>query len=179
MNHVVFADPNNKAAKNLQADALSNLATRRSRAVAQLLSVGRQGTARRRDAAADADTASPDTVRAMTPEMFFDYLGIRLNGSRAADASLRSISISAVQVGSYLIELENGVLNHTANRQSDNADATVTLTRETLNRIILHETSVADAISSGDVRVNGNQAKLDELISYLDTFEFWFNIVTP
>nr|PZN82393.1 MAG: hypothetical protein DIU57_11785 [Pseudomonadota bacterium] len=34
-------------------------------------------------------------------------------------------------------------------------------------------------MSSGDVRVNGNQEKLKELVSYLDTFEFWFNIVTP
>ena len=31
----------------------------------------------------------------------------------------------------------------------------------------------------GDVKVTGNQAKLEEVVSYLDTFEFWFNIVTP
>ncbi|MFO7298105.1 MAG: alkyl sulfatase C-terminal domain-containing protein [Pseudomonadota bacterium] len=46
-------------------------------------------------------------------------------------------------------------------------------------RCRLHETTLADAMSSGDVRVNGNQEKLKELVSYLDTFEFWFNIVTP
>lgn len=31
----------------------------------------------------------------------------------------------------------------------------------------------------GDVTVTGNQAKLDELLSYMDSFDFWFNIVTP
>ncbi|VDZ83082.1 Uncharacterised protein [Kluyvera intermedia] len=25
----------------------------------------------------------------------------------------------------------------------------------------------------------GNHAKLDELLSYMDKFEFWFNMVTP
>ena len=30
------------------------------------------------------NTASPDTIRAMPLEMFFDYLGVRLNGDRAA-----------------------------------------------------------------------------------------------
>jgi hypothetical protein len=35
--------------------------------------------------------------------------------------------------GKYLVELENGVLNHTANRQASNADAMVMLTRNTLN----------------------------------------------
>jgi alkyl sulfatase BDS1-like metallo-beta-lactamase superfamily hydrolase len=33
------------------------------------------------------NTASPDTVRAMTPEMFFDYLAVHINGkSRNAKA---------------------------------------------------------------------------------------------
>ena len=36
-----------------------------------------------------------------------------------------------------------------------------------------------DAISGGDVKLTGDQAKLTEVVSYLDTFPFWFNIVTP
>ena len=81
--------------------------------------------------------------------------------------------------GQYLVELENGVLNHTADRQAEAADATVTLARGTLNDIILKQTTLADAISAGEVNISGDRAKLDELISYLDNFEFWFNIVTP
>ena len=38
---------------------------------------------------------------------------------------------------------------------------------------------VADAISKGDVKIDGSRAKLEEMLSYLDTFEFWFKIVTP
>ncbi len=41
------------------------------------------------------------------------------------------------------------------------------------------QTKLADAIKNGSAKVTGNQAKLDELVSYLDNFEFWFNIVTP
>ena len=55
----------------------------------------------------------------------------------------------------------------------------MTLTRDTLNDIILQQTTLADAISAGDVSVQGDQAKLEELVSSLDSFEFWFNIVTP
>jgi alkyl sulfatase BDS1-like metallo-beta-lactamase superfamily hydrolase len=55
----------------------------------------------------------------------------------------------------------------------------VTLTRDTLNDIILKQTTLADAISAGDVNIDGDQAKLEDLVSYLDTFQFWFNIVTP
>jgi len=180
VNHVVFADPNNQEAKNLQADALEQLGYQAESGPWRNFYLS--GAKELREGVKPQptpDAASPDTVRAMTPEMFFDYLGIRLNGSRAADAKLTLNIDLGNSDGQYLVELENGVLNHTADRQSDAADASVRLTRETLNRIALHETTVADAINSGDITVTGDRAKLEELISYLDTFEFWFNIVTP
>jgi len=36
-----------------------------------------------------------------------------------------------------------------------------------------------DAIAAGDVKISGSEAKLEEMRSYLDNFDFWFNIVTP
>jgi alkyl sulfatase BDS1-like metallo-beta-lactamase superfamily hydrolase len=115
----------------------------------------------------------------MALDLFFDYLGVRLNATKAGDATAKLNFDFGNSGGTYLVELENGVLNHTAGRHGDDADATITLSRDTLNRIILGETKLADAISSGDAKVSGNQAKLGEVVSYLDTFEFWFNIVTP
>ena len=44
---------------------------------------------------------------------------------------------------------------------------------------MLGQTTVAKAISDGDVDIDGSRAKLEELLSYLDNFDFWFNIVTP
>ncbi|MNM58623.1 hypothetical protein D3C81_698580 [compost metagenome] len=73
----------------------------------------------------------------------------------------------------------NGVLNHTEGMQAENADATITLTRETLNKLMLKEATLKDAEASGDVKVKGDQGKLEELMSYMDNFDFWFNIVTP
>lgn len=180
VNHVVFADPDNQDAKNLQADALEQLGYQaESGPWRNFYLTGAKELREGVKQLPTPNTASPDTVRAMTPEMFFDYLGVRLNGSRAADAEITLNFDLGNSGGRYLIELENGVLNHTGNRQADNADATVTLSRETLNGIILHERTLPDAINSGDVVVNGNRGKLEELLSYLGTFQFWFNIVTP
>jgi alkyl sulfatase BDS1-like metallo-beta-lactamase superfamily hydrolase len=79
----------------------------------------------------------------------------------------------------YVLEMVHGVLNHTEGRQAKDADATISLTRDTLNRIVLQETSLKDAISGGDVQIRGSEGKLEEMLSYLDSFDFWFNIVTP
>jgi alkyl sulfatase BDS1-like metallo-beta-lactamase superfamily hydrolase len=180
VNHVVFAGPDNQAARNLQADALEQLGYQaESGPWRNFYLTGakelRAGVAK----LPTPNTASPDTVRSMTLDLFFDYLAVRLNAPKAADAKAKLNFDFGEAGGKYLVEMENGVLNHTANRQADDADATVTLTRDTLNGIILQETKLADAISSGGVKISGNQAKLEELISYLDNFEFWFNIVTP
>ena len=36
-----------------------------------------------------------------------------------------------------------------------------------------------EKIASGQVKLVGNKEKLREFLSMLDSFEFWFNIVTP
>lgn len=55
----------------------------------------------------------------------------------------------------------------------------IKMERETLNQILIGGTSLDSAIEAGTVRIDGDVEKLKELLSYLDTFEFWFNIVTP
>ena len=56
----------------------------RIRAVALGLPAGRLRAAQRRADVGGTDTASPDTINAMPPEMLFDYLAVRLNGPKAA-----------------------------------------------------------------------------------------------
>ncbi|MXP64743.1 MBL fold metallo-hydrolase [Roseomonas sp. M0104] len=180
VNHVVFADPGNKQARELEADALEQLGYQsESGPWRNFYLTGAKELREGVTKLPTTQTASPDTVRAMTPEMFFDYLSVRVNRTKAANAVMTMNMDLGGSGGKYLIELENGVLNHTQDRQSDKADATVTLTRDTLNKIILQETKLADAVGAGAVKVSGNQAKLDELVSYLDNFELWFDVATP
>lgn len=115
----------------------------------------------------------------MSLDLFFDYLGVRLNSAKAGDANIALNFDFGDPDGKYLVELQNGVLNNTAGEQADNADATVTLSRDVLNRLVLGETTLEKATTDGDVRVTGDPDKLNQLVSMLDTFEFWFNIVTP
>ena len=180
MSDVVFADPSNKAAKDLEADALEQLGYQSEAGPWRNFYL--TGAKELRNGVKQLpapNTASPDTVRAMSLDLFFDYMGVRLNGPKAGAATAKLNFDFGNSGGKYFVELENGVLNHTADMQATDADATITLSRDTLNNIILQQTTMADAIKAGNVKVTGNQAKLTELISYLDNFDFWFNIVTP
>lgn len=79
----------------------------------------------------------------------------------------------------YMLEMVNSVLNHTEGKQSKEPTAGMTLSRETLNRMMLKEMTLKDAIDKGEVKVTGDQQKITEMFAALDNFEFWFNIVTP
>ncbi|MCT4713752.1 MBL fold metallo-hydrolase [Enterobacteriaceae bacterium H18W14] len=177
---VVFADPSNQAARNLEADALEQLGYQaESGPWRNFYLTGAQELRNGVQQLPTPNTASPDTVKAMSPEMFFDYLGVHINGEKAANAKAVFNIDLGNDGGKYKLELENGVLNHTANAEAQDADATITLNRDTLNKIILKEETLKQAEDKGDVKVTGNGAKLDEMLGYMDKFEFWFNIVTP
>ena len=84
-----------------------------------------------------------------------------------------------LQPGLRIAQGAHGVLSNSLGVLAEDADATITLTRETFNDIILQRLTREDAITSGVVTIDGNSAKLSELLSYLDSFEFWCNIVEP
>lgn len=179
-NNIVFADPSNREARNLEADALEQMGYQaESGPWRNFYLTGAQELRNGVVKGATPNTASPDTVKAMSPEMFFDYLAVHINGEKAANAqAVFNVDLGA-DGGKYKLELENGVLNHSADTQASNADASITLNRATLNKIILKEESLKQAEEKGDVQISGNHAKLDEFLGYLDSFDFWFNMVTP
>ena len=180
VNHVVFADPANQEAKNLQADALEQMGYQaESGPWRNFYLTGAQELRNGVAKLPTPNTASADTIKAMSLDLMFDYLGSRLDGPKAADQSLTLNVVFPDTKQKYLLEIANGVLNHTANAQSEDAGATITMSRETLNNIILRHTTMKDAIAAGEVTVDGDQAQLDTLLGLLVTFEFWFNIVTP
>jgi alkyl sulfatase BDS1-like metallo-beta-lactamase superfamily hydrolase len=50
---------------------------------------------------------------------------------------------------------------------------------ETIDKVSLREITLDQAISSGAMKVEGNREAFTDFMGLLDTFDFWFNIVTP
>jgi alkyl sulfatase BDS1-like metallo-beta-lactamase superfamily hydrolase len=180
MSHVVFADPDNTEARALGADALEQLgyaaesATWRNAYLLGALEL-RRGV----PATAARAPISPDVVRAMSLDLFFDYLGIRLDAGRADGRRIVINWVFADLDRRYVMNLENCALTCLADRQSDRADATVTLERAALNRLVLREVSFADAVAQGQARIDGDAARVAELFGLLDDFSLMFEVIEP
>jgi alkyl sulfatase BDS1-like metallo-beta-lactamase superfamily hydrolase len=106
----------------------------------------------------------------MSLDLFFDYLAVRLNGDRA-EGRRSVINWVFSDLGrSYVLNLENCALTYLADRRRDGADATVTLDRSTLDRLILREVPLAGALERGLVVVDGDASAVANLFGLLDDF---------
>jgi alkyl sulfatase BDS1-like metallo-beta-lactamase superfamily hydrolase len=77
------------------------------------------------------------------------------------------------------VTVENGALSAVRGRVAPDADATVTLTRAAFDSMLLQEGDVAELFTSGAIAVQGDGAKLGELLGLLDEGDPGFAIVTP
>ena len=180
VNHLVFAEPENEAARALQADALEQLGYQAESGPWRnfYLSAAQE----LRDGVVDLGapkTSSPDVIHATPLEMFFDLLAVRLNGPRAAGKVI-TLNARFTDIGEeYLLTVENGVLHYAKGKQAEHADATLTMTRAALDAVVLGEATLQETMAAGGATIDGNPARLAEFLSLMDAFEFWFNIVTP
>lgn len=179
LKHLVFANPNNQEGKLLLADALEQLGYQAESGPWR--SVYLQGAYELRNGVPTAGgtvTASPDTIRAMSPSMLFDYLAVRINPEKAAGKKM-VINMDFTDIGEkHTLSLENAVLNHTT-RYAAKPDVTLTLSKQTLDDIQLGQGTLEQKIASGEIKVQGDQQTFSDFVGLLDKFNFWFNIVTP
>lgn len=180
LNHVVFADPANKKARELQADALEQLGYQAESGPWRnshlcLAKELREGVAKQQSAREHIT----DVLRAMPVDMIFDFTAIHLNGPRAAGRTIK-LNWNFTDInGQHLLALENSVLNSFPGMQAKDVDATITLKRATLNELLSGKAKPAQKIASGEIVIEGNKEKLGEPLSLQDLFDPWFNIVTP
>ncbi|MES2250711.1 MAG: alkyl sulfatase dimerization domain-containing protein [Pseudomonadota bacterium] len=180
MSQVVYADPANRAARELGADALEQLGyqseagTWRSAYLVGAMEL-RNGVPK----IPGGSSANGDTLKAVSNELFFDFLGVRLDAAKAEGKTMVVNWNFTDSNQKFVLTLENSALTHVKNQQAAGADATVTLSRATLDAITLKQTTFPEAVQSGLVKIDGNRAKLGELFGMLDNFDLMFPVVEP
>ncbi len=179
MNQVVFADPANRAARELCADALEQLGYQAESATWRNAYLFGAGELRMGPLQLNPRTIlSADLIRAITTETFFDFMGVRLNADRAAGHRF-VIDWRFTDTGqSLVLNLENSTLTHMPGPASD-ATLVVSTTRPVLDALMVKLSSVAQCLENGGLKVQGDARVLDALFGMLDDFPLMFDILTP
>jgi len=175
-NHVVFAEPDNREARELQAEALEQLGFGAENATWRNFFL--MGARELRDGVSGTPTSSapPDVLSHLTVNQLLDAMAIRLDGPRAAEHRLRiDWNVGEEQ---HAIAVRNGVLRHRPGNHAE-ADAALHVEREALNQLLLKTADLGELVESGRLRVEGDGAKLGELLGLLEEPDPGFAIVTP
>ncbi len=179
VNHLVYADPDNSDARALQAAALTQMGYQAESgswrnfylSAAQELENGVKPV--------PATLPGPDTVKGMSLDLFFDFLGVKLNPELAQGEEIIVNFDFPDQNAQYMVELKNGVLNNTRGVQSDDANVTLTMNRSTLDKLILQEAGFVWLATKGEISFSGNPLAFRKLMGMMDDFDPWFALVTP
>ncbi|WP_212748938.1 alkyl/aryl-sulfatase [Nocardia cyriacigeorgica] len=175
VNHVVFAQPDHAAARELLADTYEQLGYGAENGTWRSWYLSGMTELREGQFGTPTETTAPDVIGQLSPTMLFDAIAIQVNGPKAWDENLAIDVVLTDTDERYRLRLANGVLTYSGRPQSGEADATLTTTRHNLPALALGGLSGGAA----GIEISGDSSALQRLARVLDPGDKNFAIVTP
>ncbi len=180
VNHVVFADPSNTEARELQADALEQLGYQ-----------AESGTWRNAylSGAHELRNGSPNLPgsvgrqfpRVMTAEQIFDLLGVRFDPegfARSTDGFTMNWHFTDLDED-HVLGVLNETLHHDPHQRSDQAEVNVAVTREALGALLAGRVSLVDALANDGIDIDGDADTFAEFLIACAGPQTMFAIIEP
>ncbi|MFT4519182.1 MAG: alkyl sulfatase BDS1-like metallo-beta-lactamase superfamily hydrolase [Halioglobus sp.] len=180
LNHLVFAQPDNTAAKALLAQSYDQLAYQaesgpwRDVYLTGALEL-RQGAPK---AGLNFENAK-DMIRQTPVEQFFSVMAVMINGPRA-EGRIFSLVIDFTDLEKqYRLDLENSVLHHHEVRSDAAADATIRITHALFLELLTGGAGASEILLGDDVAFEGSKIELLRFFALLDRPNETFEVVMP
>jgi alkyl sulfatase BDS1-like metallo-beta-lactamase superfamily hydrolase len=178
LSHVVFAEADHAAARDLLADTFEQLGYGSENGTWRNFYLSGAYELRNGQFGTPTVTASPDMVAQLSPDMLFDAMAVQVNGPAAWDERLSSDVVITDTEERYRLRLANGVLTYSSAPQSGDADATLTTERRSLPALAVG-TPTPERLARAGIEIAGDGAVLERLTAVLDPGDRDFAIVTP
>jgi len=178
LNKLVFAEPQNQPAKDLLADVFEQIGYQQENpGLRNSFLAGAYELRSGIPEGASPKSLTPDVARAMTTDLFLDFLAILMD-SRKAEGMEFTINLVTPDNGEqFVIELSNATLTNIQGYQAEDADLTLTIPRLGLGQAMMGAKSLQDQIDDGTAKVEGDAGVLKQLASTLVRFELGFEIL--
>jgi linear primary-alkylsulfatase len=178
LNKLVFAESDNQAAKDLLGDVYEQIGYQKeSPSVRNSFLAGAFELRNGIPTGASPKTAGPDMIRAMTTELWLDFMAIRLDSKKAEGIEFVINLITPDNAEEYVVELSNATLTNIKGFQAKDADLTITIDRADLVQTMMGEVSFDEQIKSGRAKLVGDSKPYEQLKTMLVQFDVGFEIL--
>jgi len=175
---LVQAEPQNQVAKDLLADIFEQIGYQQENpGLRNSFLAGGYELRSGIPAGETANTTSPDVVRAMSTELFLNFLAIRMD-SRKAEGMRFTMNLLTPDNGEkFIVELENATLTNIKGFLASKPDLTLTINRSDLELTMVGVKTLEAQIVQGTAKVEGDVGILRQLASTMVDFDPRFEIM--
>lgn len=178
LNKLVYAEPDNREAKNLLAAVFEQLGYQyESASMRNVFLAAAQELRNGMPRIPAPRGTSPSLARAMTTSQWWDSVAIRVDSERADGMDFTMNFLTPDTGQQFVVELSGGTLTNIEGFQAETPDVTVSIDRERLNEVIMGNTTLEELLQSGQGSVQGDAGVLAELSSVLVNFAPGFEIL--
>jgi len=180
--HLVFADPGNKAARELAANSMEQLGYQAESSTwrnAYLLGAKELRIGAPKPPRGGGGAISPRVVAMMPIEMLLDYLAIRINGQKAEGLSILVDWEMTDNKTLHRLTLSHSALSHSDGSHGEQAMARVQINRQQLADVVIAGLPFSQALAEKKIPHTGDTKVLKTLFDLFDEFYPMFNILEP
>lgn len=178
LNKVIIAHPEHKAARTLLADSLEQLGYQSEGAgwrntyltSAQELRIGIMP--------GSPKSGSADLLSEMSVTNLLDFMAVKVIAKKATELPFTlNIVVSDIDEVHY-VEMSNGNLNNVMVDKPKRADATLTINKSDITKILLAQTKLTELLKTDKAKLTGDSEILNKLKSVSVDFDAGFEVMT-
>jgi alkyl sulfatase BDS1-like metallo-beta-lactamase superfamily hydrolase len=178
LDKLVQAEPKNQVAKDLLADVFEQIGYQQENP--GLRNSFLAGALELRSGIPEGDSpksSGPDIIRAMSTELFLNFLGIRMDSRKAEGLRFTMNLITPDNGEKFVIELENATLTNLPGFLAPKPDLTMTINRADLEKTMMGVKTLESQIKDGTAKVEGDVSILAKLAATMVDFDPSFEIM--
>ena len=180
LNHLVFAEPDNIAAREMLAEAYRQMAYQAESGPWRDIYLSAALELIRGSVEVNNVAMSSKAFLEQVPlQEFMKALSVKLDAEKAEGVQLKINLLFSDSDTNFVLTLRNSVMYYQQLPADSDADVTLTLTQKLFVQILLGEAGIKSLIGSDELSVDGSVLKLLKFFSLLGAAQDDFNIVLP
>jgi alkyl sulfatase BDS1-like metallo-beta-lactamase superfamily hydrolase len=178
LNKLVYAQPTNTAAKDLLADVYEQIGYQKeSPSVRNTFLAGAYELRHGMPSGVPPKSTGPDTIRGMSTELWLNFLGISMDGSKTEGLNFVINFITPDNGEEFVVELSNATLTNIKGQRSKNPNLTITVNRSDLETVMGGTATFDELIKNGKAKFVGDRKPFDQLRNALMRFDPGFELI--